>query len=176
MEAALFDPRRFVFVDECGVHLGLTPRYARAPRGERAYGVAPRNTGSNTTLLAALSLAGAGAAMTLDGAADGRAVEAYVRACLAPTPVPGQIVVLDNLGAHKGAAIRSGRRLPAALPARLLRPTSPRSSTPSRSSSAAARRRAGARTREALAAALAGTGGDHRPGYRRLVPPLRLPG
>lgn len=94
-------------MDECGAHLGLTPRYARAPRGERAYGVAPRNTGRNVSLIAALSPAGAGAAMTIDGAADGPAFEAFVRAALCPTLRPGQIVVMDNLSVHKGAAIRA---------------------------------------------------------------------
>lgn len=85
----------------------MTPRYARAPRGVRVSGTVPRNHGQNTTLVAALSADGLGAAMTLDGAADGAAFIAYVRAFLAPTLRPGQVVVLDNLAVHKGATVRA---------------------------------------------------------------------
>ena len=85
----------------------MTPRYARAPRGTRVYGAIPRNHGQNTTLVAALSPDGIGAAMTLDGASDGPAFVAYVREFLAPTLRPGQIVVLDNLAVHKVAAARA---------------------------------------------------------------------
>ena len=49
-EARRLDPRRLVFVDECGTHTSMTRRYARAPKGERAYGRVPRNRGPNTTL------------------------------------------------------------------------------------------------------------------------------
>ena len=52
-----------VFLDECGSNIALTPLYARAPKGERARGSVPRNRGKNTTLIAALSLEGMGAAM-----------------------------------------------------------------------------------------------------------------
>ncbi len=67
----------------------------------------PRNRGRNTTLIAALSAAGVGAAMTLPGALDGPAFVAYVRAFLVPTLRPGQVVVLDNLAVHKVAAARA---------------------------------------------------------------------
>jgi transposase len=98
---------RFVVVDECGSNVGLTPLYGRAPRGERAYGSAPRNTGKNTTLIAALSVGGMGPALLLQGATDALAFELYVEHLLAPTLSPGQIVVLDNLSAHKGARVRA---------------------------------------------------------------------
>lgn len=94
-------------MDETAAHIAMTPRYARAPRGERVSGAVPRNHGQNTTLLAALSAAGMGAAMTLDGAADGAAFVAYVREFLAPTLRPGQVVVLDNLSVHKAAPARA---------------------------------------------------------------------
>jgi transposase len=97
---------RFVVVDECGSNVGLTPLYGRAPRGERAYGSAPRNTGKNITLIAALSIAGMGPALTLQGATDAAAFEIYVEHLLAPTLAPGQIVILDNLSAHKGRRVR----------------------------------------------------------------------
>lgn len=99
------DPAKFVVVDESGSNIAMTPRYARAPRGQRAYGSVPRNHGKNITLFAALSLDGLGAVMTLDRAADTIAFEAYVRTFLAPTLVPGQIVLLDNLSSHKSATV-----------------------------------------------------------------------
>lgn len=90
-------------IDECGSNLNLTLRYARAPRNQRAYGSVPRNTPANTTLIASLSLKGMGAAMVLSGATDTLAFEAYVQEVLAPTLRKGQIVVLDNLSAHKSS-------------------------------------------------------------------------
>lgn len=90
----------FVIVDETGSNLTLTPRYARAPRGKRAIGRVPRNTPPNTTLIAAMTTAGMGAAMVLDGATDTAAFLVYVEHYLVPTLRPGQIVVLDNLSAH----------------------------------------------------------------------------
>ncbi len=99
--SALWDANALVFVDESGTQTNMTPRYSRAPRGRRAYGAAPRNHGKNTTLIAALTHAGIGATMTLEGAADADAFVAYVRHFLVPTLVPGQIVVMDNLSVHK---------------------------------------------------------------------------
>ncbi len=95
------DPRRLVFVDECSTNIALTRLYARAPKGERAYGEAPRNWGKNVTLVASLSAEGIGAAMSVEGATDGAAFEAYVERFLVPTLKRGQIVVMDNLQVHK---------------------------------------------------------------------------
>lgn len=85
----------------------MTARHARAPRGERARGRAPAKRGTNRTLIAAVSLAGLGAAMTLAGAADGAACVAYVREVLVPTLTPGQIVVWDTVRTHHGAELRA---------------------------------------------------------------------
>ena len=71
IETQAFDPRRLVFVDESGANLSLTPRYGRAPRGQRVVGVVPRNHGPNVTLFAAMGVAGITAAMTMTGPADG---------------------------------------------------------------------------------------------------------
>jgi len=72
----LLDPRRrLVFVDECSTNIALTRLYARAPRGERAYGQAPRNWGKNVTLIAAMSTEGIGPAMSVEGATDGVAFQ-----------------------------------------------------------------------------------------------------
>jgi transposase len=134
----------------------LTPLYARAPRGDRAYGVVPHKRGENTTLIAALSASGLGAAMTLDGAADAAAFEAYVRELLAPTLVPGQIVFLDNLRLHQGAEVR--RPIEArGCELRFLPAYSPDFAPIEQAFSKlkATLRRLGARTREALEAAIA---------------------
>jgi transposase len=100
------DARRLVVIDECGSNIALTPLYARAPKGHRAYGSVPRNRGTNTTLLASLSLTGVGACMIIEGAVNAQVFEAYVEQILAPSLSAGQIVVLDNLSAHKGARVR----------------------------------------------------------------------
>jgi transposase len=101
------DPRRLVFVDESGTHTGLTRLFARAPRGQRAYGQVPRNRGKNTTYVAALSWDGMQAPWTVEGAMDTAAFVVYVEAVLGPTLHPGQIVVLDNLSVHKAERIRA---------------------------------------------------------------------
>src|SRR5215211_5237439 len=62
------DPGRLVFVDECSTNIALTRLYARAPRGERAYGKAPRNWGKNITLIRSVNSEGIGAAMSVEGA------------------------------------------------------------------------------------------------------------
>jgi DDE superfamily endonuclease len=119
-----FDARRFLFVDECGAHTSMTRTRARAPKGKRAHGRVPRNRGKNTTLIASLSLGGMGQAMTFQGSTDKMVFEAYVERFLAPALHPGQVVILDNLGAHKGQRVRDlveTRRLPKG-PARSARP------------------------------------------------------
>lgn len=104
--SALWEATEVIFLDESGTQTNMTPRYSRSPRGERAYGSAPRNHAKNTTLVASLSLTGLGAAMTLEGALDGDAFVAYLREFLLPTLVPGQIVVMDNLSVHKDKRVR----------------------------------------------------------------------
>jgi transposase len=101
-----FDARRPVFVDESGFNTSMTRPRARAPKGKRAYGKVPRNRGKNTTLIAAISLEGGmGISMTVEGATDALAFEAYVEHFLAPSLKEGQ-VVLDGLGAHRPRRIR----------------------------------------------------------------------
>ena len=89
-----------VFLDETGTNTAMTQRYARAPRGERANGSAPRNHGPNTTLLACRTRAGMGPAMLVEGATTTEVFTAYVDQVLVPWLRPGQIVILDNLAAH----------------------------------------------------------------------------
>ena len=100
--ASRFDARRLLFVDESGFNTSMTRLRARAPKGKRAYGKVPRNRGKNTTLIAAITLEGAmGASMSVEGATDSLAFEAYVEHFLAPSLCEGQVVVLDGLGAHR---------------------------------------------------------------------------
>ena len=96
----------YVFVDECGAQTNLTPRYARAPRGERAYGAAPYNHHKNTTLVAALTYRGIGPTMALEGAVNGDAFVAYLAQQLVPSLRPGETVVLDNLRVHHNPQVR----------------------------------------------------------------------
>ncbi len=105
--ASRFDARRLVFVDESGFNTSMTRLRARAPRGKRAYGKVPRNRGKNTTLIAAITLEGGmDISMTVEGATDALAFEAYVEHFLAPTLEKGQVVVLDGLGAHRTEKVR----------------------------------------------------------------------
>jgi transposase len=100
------DPGRLVFVDECGTHTSMTRRRARAARGTRARGAVPRNRGPVTTLIAGLSLAGMSPAMTVEGGTDTAVFTGYLEHFLLPALRPGQIVVVDNVGAHKPDHIR----------------------------------------------------------------------
>lgn len=99
------DAKRLVVIDECGSNIGLTPLYARAPKGTRAYGNVPRNRGKNTTLIAALGWFGMGESMIIEGSANAIAFEQYIEEILVPSLTAGQIVVMDNLAAHKGKKI-----------------------------------------------------------------------
>ena len=102
-----FEARRLVFVDECGTNTSLAPLYAYSPRGQRAYLKVPRNRGPNTTLLASMSTEGMGPCLVVVGSTTTReAFEAYIERVLAPVLLPGQVVVLDDLSAHKGQKVR----------------------------------------------------------------------
>lgn len=102
----LLHPERLVFVDECGTNIALTTSYARAPRGKRAFGKAPRNWGENITLMASLSHGGITSAMTVEAATDKAAFEIYVEHFLCPTLKRRQVVIMDNLQAHKSIRVR----------------------------------------------------------------------
>ena len=95
------ETKDLVFVDETGVNIAMTRRYARAPKGERVYAAAPVNKGKNVTVLGALSLTGITAAMTLEGSTDTPVFLTFVQKILAPALRPGQIVIMDNLSVHK---------------------------------------------------------------------------
>jgi transposase len=105
-EVGRVNPGRLVFVDEMGAHTSLAPLYAYAPIGERASFRIPRNRGTNTTLLSSLHPEGMGPSMAVEGATTKEVFEAYVEHFLAPALRPGQVVVMDNLGAHRPRRVR----------------------------------------------------------------------
>ena len=96
----------YQFMDESGMNLAMTRLFGRASRGERVVDTVPQNYGPNVTMIGALSLQGLDAVMTVDGAMDGDVFQAYVEQVLGPTLGAGDIVIMDNLGAHKVAGIR----------------------------------------------------------------------
>lgn len=98
--------KRLKFLDEAGSNLSMTRLYGRAAPGERVFDSVPQNYGENISMLATLSLSGITAPMTISGAVDGLVFLAYVEQVLAPTLFPGDVVVMDNLGAHKVKGVR----------------------------------------------------------------------
>lgn len=100
------DPERLVFVDESSTNTTFTPRYARAPKGERARGKAPRNWDKNVTLISTITLEGMGSSMMIEGSSDTASFGMYIREILAPSLEPGRIVVMDNLSVHKSKWVR----------------------------------------------------------------------
>jgi hypothetical protein len=98
MVAAVVEPERLVFVDECGTHTSLAPIYGYAPKGARLRLSVPRKRGKNTTLLSSMSLEGMGPSLTVEGSTTARVFETYVEEVLAPSLEEGQTVVMDNLG------------------------------------------------------------------------------
>lgn len=104
------DPARLVFIDETGASTKMARLRGRAPRGERCRAPVPHGHWKSTTFVGALRLEGMTAPMVLDGAMNGAAFVAYVEQVLAPSLKPGDIVVMDNLPAHKLAAARDAIR------------------------------------------------------------------
>ena len=100
------DSKRLVFVDEMGANTSLSSLRAWSKRGERARCSVPRNRGRNTTLLASMSAEGIGSSLAVEGTTTRSVFETYVEKVLLPGLQRGQIVVMDNLTAHKGDSIR----------------------------------------------------------------------
>lgn len=106
-QVAELDPTRFVFVDESGVTRSMTRRYGRAPKGERVYGSVPLGHWNVTTLIGALALDGVRASFTVNAATDTDIFHVFVEQALAPALHPGDIVIWDNLSAHKAPDLKS---------------------------------------------------------------------
>ncbi len=98
--------RRLKFIDESGVHFGLTRWFGRAQPGPRVVEATPGDSGAHYSLLAALSTQGLQAPWILQGALDGAAFEVYIAQALVPTLRRGDIVLMDNLSFHKAPRIR----------------------------------------------------------------------
>ena len=95
-----------VFIDETGASTKMARLHGRAPRGQRLRASIPHGHWKTTTFVGALRLAGMTAPMVLDGPMNGAWFLSYVEQVLVPTLTPGDVVILDNLPAHKGAAAR----------------------------------------------------------------------
>jgi len=96
-----------VFIDETWASTNMARRHGRAPKGERLRAAVPHGHWKTTTFVAGLRLTGMVAPMALDGPINGRLFQAYVDQVLVPELQPGDIVVMDNLGSHKGAGVRA---------------------------------------------------------------------
>jgi transposase len=181
--AEKIDAERLVFVDEMGSNTSLAALYAWSRRGDRARCSVPRNRGENTTLLASMTTEGMGTCVAVAGSTTAAVFEAYVEWALASALRSEQVVVMDNLGAHKGERVREliegrGCKLLFLLPY-------PPDLNPIEEAFSKVKgllRRTGARTREALIKAMgraldAVTHGDARRffehcGYRISAQPL----
>jgi transposase len=104
------DPSRFVFLDETGASTNRVRRYGRSPRGARLVGAAPWGHWRTTTFVAGLRASGVIAPFVLDGPITGAWFRAYVEQMLAPALSSGDVVVMDNLAAHKVAGVQDAIR------------------------------------------------------------------
>jgi transposase len=100
------DPERLVFIDETWARTDMTPLRGWAPCGQRLIGKVPHGRWKTTTFLAALRHDRIEAPWLLEGPIDGESFRLYVEKVLLPSLRPGDIVILDNLGSHKGKAVR----------------------------------------------------------------------
>jgi transposase len=101
----MFDPARLVFIDETAANTKMVRLSGRCPRGERLVGHVPQGHWKTITFVAALRRNGIRAPLVFDGAMKGKTFLAYVEQCLAPTLKRKDIVVMDNLPAHKVAGV-----------------------------------------------------------------------
>ena len=104
------DGERFVFLDETGAATNMTRLRGWGPRGERLVDAAPHGHWRTTTFLAGLRASGIIAPFVLDGPITGDVFRAYVEQMLAPALRPGDVVVMDNLAAHKVAGVTQAIR------------------------------------------------------------------
>ncbi|MGI8541520.1 MAG: transposase, partial [Rubrobacteraceae bacterium] len=87
-------------MDESSTNTTFTPRCARAPKGGRAHGKAPRSWDRSVALISSMGMEGMGASTSMEGSSDAVSFGVYMREILAPRLVAGQIVVMDNLSVH----------------------------------------------------------------------------
>ncbi len=104
------DPARLVFIDETWTKTNMAPQRGWAPRGDRLKAKVPHRRWKTMTFLAALRSDRIDAPWLIDGPINGERFRLYVDKVLVPTLKPGDIVVIDNLGSHKGKAVRHAIR------------------------------------------------------------------
>ena len=100
-------PNDLIYLDESGFHTSMTRMYARSPRGERAFWTVPRNRGTNLTLLCDITLQDPCATWLVGGGVNRDVFLTCVNRILVPELCAGQMVVMDNLGAHRLSAVRT---------------------------------------------------------------------
>jgi transposase len=108
---ASVDARRLVFLDESGLKTNMTRRYGRARGGKRCLDSAPCGHWETVTILSAIRLDGTTESLVFEGAVDRKMFDAYIKEGLALTLRPGDIVVMDNLNAHRSQQARDIIRL-----------------------------------------------------------------
>ena len=102
----LLDPAKLVFIDETGTSTKMARRYGRSKRGRRVIGRVPWGHWKTVTFVAGLRQGAVTAPFVIDCAMTGAIFMAYLRQCLVPTLRPGDIVIMDNLPAHKLDEVR----------------------------------------------------------------------
>ena len=135
-EQGTLDPERLVFIDETGTSTNMARLRGRCRRGERLVGRVPHGHWKITTFVAGLRCDAVTAPFVIDRPMNGLIFRTYLEHCLIPTLTPGDIVIMDNLPAHKVAGVRetieaTGAGLSTCRPTR---PTSTRSNNSSPSS------------------------------------------
>jgi DDE superfamily endonuclease len=107
MVVSSIEPERFVFVDGCSSNTSLGPLSGWSRKGERASQKPPSNWVKNITLLSSISKErGMDASLVVEGATNGTVFQTYLEDVLLPTLQRGQVMVMDNLSAHKGERVR----------------------------------------------------------------------
>jgi transposase len=105
-QQGMFDPARLVFIDETWTSTSMVRRRGRCPRGERLIGYAPQGHWKVITFVAGLRERAMVAPFVLEGAINGPMFLAYVKQCVVPTLRRGDVVIIDNLPAHKVAGVK----------------------------------------------------------------------
>ena len=106
-QQGLLDASSLVFIDETSVNTSMARLYGRCPRGERLIGRVPFGTWETLTFVAGLRCDEMTAPLVIEGAMNGESFLSYVEQCLAPALNRGDIVVMDNLRAHKVAGVEA---------------------------------------------------------------------
>ena len=132
-EQGMLDPARLVFIDETAATTKMVRLRGRCPRGTRLIGHAPQGHWKTITFVAGLRNDGMVAPFVIDGPMNGATFVCYIEQCLVPTLRRRDVVIMDNLSAHKGAAVRDAIEAVGATLRYLPQysPTSTRSNNPS---------------------------------------------